>query len=340
MAPSAIAMTSLRGLGPLPRIVADAAGPDALDRLYVAHGLPVEPDLARGMIPVDTMMGLFEDAARLIGDETFGLRVGDTMVPQDYGPWVTYAMAAPVLREALDRLQRSLRLHQSHSALALRVEGRHARLSYRPGAAASAPVRHHFDHALLPMIRFIRHYAGPAWSPLAVELPYADGPWRAALGEATGALLRFGHSFGSVVFDAALLDRPAAGVRPPDRLTIGDLRRMIAGRPPRTMVETVLSTLHLRLLEGACDIDGTAAFLGLGPRSLQRRLALEGTTYRALVDVARFERARDLLQESRLTMTSIALDLGYEDPSHFARAFRRWAETSPGDWRRAVAPLR
>lgn len=47
----------------------------------------------------------------------------------------------------------------------------------------------------------------------------------------------------------------------------------------------------------------------------------------------RMERARQLLQDTRLGIIEIALECGYTNPSHFAVAFRRFAGTSPRAYR-------
>lgn len=335
MRSAAIAMTSLRGLGPLPDLVRSAAGEGVLDRLFQLHNLPVGLDVRQGMVRLATMIDLFESAARLTGDDRLGLRVGQSMRPQDFGPWVAYSADAATLREGLKRLCRTVRLHQSGASLAIEPAGSHLRLTYRTGESPSLHCRQHADHSLLPMIQFLRRFAGPEWVPIAVEVPYPNGPWRHDVEAAAKAPVRFDLDAIAVVFERSLLDRKATTGNPHKPLTLADVRVMMAARPPRTMAETVLATLQLRLLDGQCDIDGTSASLGLGQRSLQRRLAQEGTTYRALVDLARHRRADGLLRESPLSVTQIALDLGYEDPAHFTRAFQRWAGTSPSQWRRS-----
>ena len=69
-------------------------------------------------------------------------------------------------------------------------------------------------------------------------------------------------------------------------------------------------------------------------RTLQRRLADEGLSYRDLLDELRYETALDLLQDPENTITEVANLLGYSDPSHFSRAFRRMAGVSPGEYQK------
>ena len=45
-------------------------------------------------------------------------------------------------------------------------------------------------------------------------------------------------------------------------------------------------------------------------------------------------RAKALLKESDLTVSQIAAILGFDEPNSFSRAFHRWTDVSPSDYRR------
>jgi AraC-like DNA-binding protein len=68
-------------------------------------------------------------------------------------------------------------------------------------------------------------------------------------------------------------------------------------------------------------------------RTLQRNLAKAGLTYSKVVEYARFEAAAEMLARPDLKIIDIAYSLGYEDPSHFSRAFRRMIGQSPREFR-------
>ena len=74
--------------------------------------------------------------------------------------------------------------------------------------------------------------------------------------------------------------------------------------------------------------------LHVTPRTLARKLAEEGTSYRAIVDDLRHRMAVDLIK-SGSSMDEIAYLLGYTDTSNFRRAFRRWTGMAPSQLRRA-----
>ena len=80
-------------------------------------------------------------------------------------------------------------------------------------------------------------------------------------------------------------------------------------------------------------LEEVAEKLGLSSWSLQRRLREESISFTALVDNVRCEMATHYLQNRQLSISEMALLLGYSEVSAFSRAFRRWFGISPRQWR-------
>lgn len=87
------------------------------------------------------------------------------------------------------------------------------------------------------------------------------------------------------------------------------------------------------------NFEALATRLGLSAGTLRRRLRGEGQSYSAIRDELRQALARQWLGGSELTISQIALRLGYAEPSAFHRAFLKWAGRSPASWRRNAATL-
>ncbi|HEX2731187.1 MAG TPA: AraC family transcriptional regulator ligand-binding domain-containing protein [Polyangiaceae bacterium] len=87
-----------------------------------------------------------------------------------------------------------------------------------------------------------------------------------------------------------------------------------------------------RLME--CRLSDVARGLATSRRELQRRLAAEGTTFRALQDEAGRARAHELLARGDASVAQIAEQLGYAEPRSFQRACYRWFQAAPGAHRR------
>ncbi len=65
-------------------------------------------------------------------------------------------------------------------------------------------------------------------------------------------------------------------------------------------------------------------------------LADRGKSFSQVVDELRLETALKLLADDSNRLVDVAYDLGYSDPAHLTRAFRRWTGMAPSAYRRSV----
>jgi len=97
----------------------------------------------------------------------------------------------------------------------------------------------------------------------------------------------------------------------------------------------VRRVLWSELTEAVPSLDGVAKALGASARTLQRQLRDEQTSFAAVLAELRREMAPSLLRDGQLAVAEVGFLLGYEDPSAFQRAFRRWFGRSPRAFRKA-----
>jgi AraC-like DNA-binding protein len=81
-------------------------------------------------------------------------------------------------------------------------------------------------------------------------------------------------------------------------------------------------------------LEEVASHFGMSPRTLRRELQKEGTTFQSLADKVREDIAIRYLTTTRKPISAIAAELGYDELSNFARAFRRWTGKTPSDYRK------
>lgn len=98
-------------------------------------------------------------------------------------------------------------------------------------------------------------------------------------------------------------------------------------------VSVVRSHVQRALSEGVPTVTATARQVGLSGRTLQRRLAEEGTSYQEVVDEARRELAVHLVGETSYALTEVAFLTGFSEQSALTRAFKRWVGSSPKAYR-------
>ena len=102
------------------------------------------------------------------------------------------------------------------------------------------------------------------------------------------------------------------------------------------LTSSITAILPSFLCDGTPHINWAAEITDMSVRTLQRRLGEEGTSFSKLVEKARFKKSIELLNMPDNKMIDIAYTVGYEDPSHFSRAFRRFAGVSPLQYRESV----
>lgn len=80
-------------------------------------------------------------------------------------------------------------------------------------------------------------------------------------------------------------------------------------------------------------LDDAARMLGISSRGLRRKLAQSNTSYQKLLDAVRANLATKLLSGSTASIATIAYELGFDNRSDFARAFKKWEGLSPSAYR-------
>ena len=67
-------------------------------------------------------------------------------------------------------------------------------------------------------------------------------------------------------------------------------------------------------------------------KTLQRQLKRFNTDFSTLLKTNKIKHAQTLLREGKLTLTQITYKLGFNSPSNFSRAFKKWTGVSPSDY--------
>jgi AraC-like DNA-binding protein len=111
---------------------------------------------------------------------------------------------------------------------------------------------------------------------------------------------------------------------------IGIKQRLEDGQ---SVTHAVSRALRARVIFPETSLEEIASEFSMQPRTLNRRLKAEGTTFRELINEARFEVARQLLRGTRMRIADVALTLGYANASGFSHAFQRWSGATPSEWR-------
>jgi AraC-like DNA-binding protein len=149
--------------------------------------------------------------------------------------------------------------------------------------------------------------------------------------------------FPNVTFSSSFdgVQLPARALRQKTRLDEVAVQQHFKGqlshlqeRYPDSLQDQVRALIGQLLPAGECYIEKVAANLDLHPRMLQLKLQQENTSYQQLLRETRQTIAEQHLQQSLISITDLALNLGYADIAVFSRNFKSWTGKTPRQWRK------
>ena len=332
-----IGFTKARSNGPIAEAVEMRGGSIALvfARAELPLGLIDQPEL---LVPLRDQVRLLEYASREVGDAALSARLASKAGVPGLGVYGCRLLAAPRLDAAIARA--SLRigaLLQSSTTLRLQVDPPWARWTYDISDSTDMGRQKHDILALGYMLDLLRRFAGLRWTPPRVQVVGPPVMDRAAVEEVLSCEVSRGE-VSAIIFPSELLELP--NVRPG---LLDDAGMIDHGAPlpdPRDLVRCVEHLIRLALLEGRPRVEWVARKIDLSGRSLQRHLNARNTTFESVLDRVLTRRSFEFLEQSEMPITELALQLGYADPSHFVRAFRRWTGQTPGEFRRSLGITR
>jgi len=278
-------------------------------------------------VPLKICEAIALRARELTGEPALGFYLGLEMRVSSHGFVGFAAMTASTARDAIELACRFAGTRTSAIGLSLVVEGASASIVIEERAPLGA-IRELGVLALIVGIwQLGRQLTGTMLDGVG-ECAFPEPPYVRAWPLA--GRLRFDQPVHRMVFASSILDLP---------LTTADavateLARQQCERELQAIADGVAGRIRTRLLDRpAASLDDIAKDLHLSTRTLKRRLAGEGTTFSAIRDDLRRQRALLMLDDRRLAVGEIATRLGYTELPNFTRAFRKWTGMTPAAYR-------
>jgi AraC-like DNA-binding protein len=289
-------------------------------------------------LPLATVIAIVERARARTGEHAIGFHLGLQMRISWHGFLGFAAMSSATVKDALETAVRFAPTRTNALALHLDVLGDTAALVIEE----RAPLGSARDAIILALVTGIwqigNHLCGQVLRG-AAELAFPEPAYMPTYARLAPAILRFDQPQHRMVFDAAILALPI-GERDPVAQQQAreqcerELEALGAADDPSAQVRALLPTEVTGATSGFRTLEEVAERMHVSVRTLKRRLTERGTTFSALLDQVRRERATLLLRAGELSVDEIGARLGYSDPANFARAFRRWTGSSPRAFRR------
>ncbi len=180
--------------------------------------------------------------------------------------------------------------------------------------------------------RALTEAMGRSWKPECVHFAMARPVEIQSYQRFFQCDLHFGAPFNGLSFNAGQLDIRNRGSDPALAQHAERLLKLIPA-PEESVTDKSRHALYLLLPAGRADLVSVARNLGIGCRSLQRELEVEGTTFGALLRETRRELALRYVSANTHRVGEVAHLVGYSSPGSFSRWFAGEFGTTPLLWR-------
>ncbi|MEV0766173.1 AraC family transcriptional regulator [Nocardia sp. NPDC050435] len=303
-------------------------------------GVPI-PALDADEIPISpvSLVELLNHAAAILECPDLGLRIAGRQDLSALGSLATALQSCATLGDALDCATRYLFVHSPTIALAVVPDPYGA-----AGVEAlrySIPARGRNDSQAIDLglgaiHRYALALAGGRYGLRSVELPHRPAAPLSSYEEFFQAPVRFGCSAALLRVPCSLRRQPipGGGNRHLRELAEALLIEQLPTNANAILAPRVRAALHHGLGRTPVDIATIASRLSVTPRTLQRRLAEEGTSFSVILDDVRRHTAARYLTDTTMALSDVATRLGLAEQSILTRYSKRWWGVTPTTLRR------
>ena len=301
-----------------------------LARVQVPQALLRQPD---AIISALSLLEFIELAIRDTGWRSLCYEAGSVPLIE-HGPVGSHIMAAPTLYQAARRLITGYKRETSITDDYIAFEGGMAWICITPTLGTQEQRQQVELYNLNILQQLVRSALGPDWVPERIKVCIIGEKLLTEIPEMTRLNnVEFGADTTAIAFPIELL---AASLQKQD-----GIQEWKGDEPYQDGMLTLDAMNALRrLVETYLPYNPTLEMLsrltGISRRSLQRFLESRGTSFSRLVEQVMLNRAIELLGDARLPLKEVAQELGYSEPAHFSRAFRRMTGLVPSTYRKKI----
>ena len=329
------------------RKIIDGAAKYGVSAQQLCEGLPLAPSLfdkpdilnADCRVPFGQMVSLYERAARLTGDDAFGLHVGKRTRHEMYDFYGYVLMNCPTLGVVLNRAVRYQSIWTDGAVFRLIVERSKARLIYEYVDVSTPLRRQDCEMTLSAVTTLIRRITdAEKWNPLEVHFRHERPKSVSEHRRLFRAPVFFSKPENELIIASSALDLPVTKADP-HLFSVLDryAQDLVSKLPPQNeFVDRVREVVHSTISSGEVGLRLVAKRMGISSRTIQRRLQQEGTSLHELLQQIRRELSFLYLRSPDVALSEVSYLLGFAEPSAFHHAFRKWTGKTPTQYRRGL----
>ena len=273
---------------------------------------------------------LWPAAAKWTGDAGIGLHVGEQIQPRAVNILGYLLMSSSTVGEGLERAIHYHRVIASENWI--EIDKRPGSMSIRliSGNLPEEARALHTEYIALLLLKLLSWVSGDDVQATEVRFAHPRLVDEAEYQRVLRCTVRFQCPENTLLLSETVAHRPSLNANP----EIAQIHREFAERQLAELGEGSVAhavAKHIAsLMElGPCDLPTIAKIQHVSPRTLQRRLADEGTTFQKILESVRRNLCLRHLKWAHIPLSEIAYLAGFADASSFNRAVRRWTGQTP-----------
>jgi AraC-like DNA-binding protein len=301
------------------------------------QGMPLAPPLLEAREGHDNAPLFWQALAGISGDADIGLHLGELMKPRPLDVVGYLLLASRDLRQALESFVRFQHILSGGFAARLEEQGETARLIIDLNYRGVGSLRQQMECLALLLQKMLASVGDEDFRLSAIDFRHPQPRRLDEHRRLFGLTPRFAQAHDALIFPRALLGRPSRSANPRlFALLSGQAELELAELAENQLLNRVRYWLGVNLGMQPCNLSRCAQALDFTAAALQRALAGQGSSFRALHDEVRRSRALELLAGGQ-AIREVARACGFAELSPFYRAFRRWQGCTPEAYRLRVS---
>jgi AraC-like DNA-binding protein len=306
--------------------------------LFREHGIDPEVMFDSGArISTRLYQKLDVQAAKLSGDDCYGLKGAEYFRPAHLGALGFAWLASSSLRTAFERLSRYARIINEKMVVTLEEDDRFFSVT----VDASLPLlqqRIREDGQLAALVKFCRIIAGKNFVPENVWFRHAQPRNTAPYYTLFRCPVEFNRKTTTLFIPVDVIDKRLTGSNDQlAKLNEHIVVKYLAHCEKKDIINRVKAAIIDGLGSGGVGEASVADQLHMTPRTMHRKLQKEGASFKTLLTETRRDLAQQYIHDRTKTLTEISFLLGFSEVSSFSRAYKGWTGQPPSEARQALA---
>ncbi|MGH8504556.1 MAG: AraC family transcriptional regulator ligand-binding domain-containing protein [Stenotrophobium sp.] len=311
--------------------LASELGGDAAALLRKAR---IPPETLRdgdNFVPFRSMLHLLELSAATLDCKDFALRLAARQDMEIFGPLALAAQNCATVGETVECFSKYFHTHNPALQIVTsqKLVRRTTLISFRI-LLPRPPLHPQFDERCVALAHScLKLVSAGTYRPLRVLLPHSRLSAVRTYHDFFGCEMRFEQPLAALEIAASDLRKPVHSHNPQLHLIATAFLENLGAKPHSQLNLRVREAIGPLLPTGRCSHTSVASVFFLHTRTLQRRLAEEGTSFEKIKDEVRRDMAQQYLTTSTIPLSQITALLGYSEQSAMTRSCQRWFRRPP-----------